>query len=296
MSAGRHPAVTGNLTALVPLLGYAAGMARWDPKDDADYGGTYEALATPVVDCLWDDDLGLGPAPLHLPSPGLDLHLTGYYHSHLYTSGALGYGRILSAELTLQASLDLLTTVTLTRGNGDTAQYRDSGCGCYEPITPGLLNTLRQDVANHHWLEETPDGRVTAYPLDITGAAVSALWVQDAVGNLHSFSYNGDGMLASVTDTVGRQVTFDYNGDGVVARITDWAGREITFTYDGGTLAGRQLLETVTDATGQVTTYGYDSQGRLTSITDPAGDLTEYQYDSEDRAIQRTVTCWDERP
>jgi RHS repeat-associated protein len=58
----------------------------------------------------------------------------------------------------------------------------------------------------------------------------------------------------------------------------------------GGTVSVAGLLLTVANATGQVTTYGYDAKGDQKTVNDPAGLATVNSFDEEGRLIQSVVT------
>src|SRR5579871_1323863 len=146
---------------------------------------------------------------IHLPSPGMDLDVAFFYNAASTQNGPYGYGRTLSTNLTAQAS-GSPTVVTLTRGSGAVVSYLDNGSGTFLSQTPGNLNTLVKDTVDNLWKETTPDGKVTAYPLNTTGMITSITYAQDAVGNTHSFAYSG-GLLQTLQDSVGRFVTFGYN-------------------------------------------------------------------------------------
>lgn len=125
---------------------------------------------------------------IHLPSPGIDVDIAYFYNGVATNSGPFGYARTLSTNLTAQAS-GSPTIVTFTRGTGAIVTYQDAGGSSFTISTPGNLNTLAKDVPNSLWKETTPDGHVTAYPLNTTGQLTSITYREDAVGNRQTFSY-----------------------------------------------------------------------------------------------------------
>src|SRR5262249_7278310 len=151
------------------------------------------------------------------------------------------------------------------------------GGGNFLPKTPGLLNSLVKEVGNSLWKENTPDGKVSAYPLNTTGVVLTVSWVADPVGNTHSYSYSS-GNLSTIQDTVGRYVTLGYSG-GLLQSIQDWAGRRTTLQYDTASASPKNLLTTVTGPTGCQTLYQYltftlaggTSDWLLSGIVDPNG-------------------------
>jgi len=235
---------------------------------------------------------------IHLPSPGMDVDLAYYYNATSTVNGPFGYSRTASPNLTAQAS-GSPTLVTLTRGNGAMVSFLDNGSGTFIAQTPGVLNSLVKDTTHSLWKETTPDGTVTAYPLDTIGQITSIVYAEDAVGNRHTHSYSG-GLLQSIQDAVGRFVTLSYSG-GLLVGIQDWAGRRTTFQYDTTTASPRNLLTTVTGPTGCQTGYQYStftlstfsfgvaSDWLLSGITSPNGYQTGYTYDQQKRVVTRTV-------
>jgi YD repeat-containing protein len=235
---------------------------------------------------------------IHLPSVGMDLDIAYYYNATSAVNGPFGYSRTASPNLTAQAS-GSPALVTLTRGNGSLVSFQDNGSGTFVAQTPGLLNRLTKDVANSLWKETTPDGIVTAYPLNTTGQITSLTFAQDAVGNTQTFAY-ASGLLQTIQDAVGRKVTFGYSGN-LLSSIQDWAGRRTTFQYDTATASPLNLLTTVTGPTGCQTAYQYatftlstlsfgiSSGWLLSGIVDPNGYGTSYTYDRQKRVVTRTV-------
>jgi YD repeat-containing protein len=192
---------------------------------------------------------------IHLPSPGMNVDIAYYYNASNEYNGPYGYGRTISHHQTAQASGSTVR-VTMTRGNSAQVVYQDNGSGTYVPQTPGVFNTLVQDSGNGIWKETTPDGITTAYPLNTTGQICSMTYVEDAVGNRHTMTY-ASGRLQTVQDAVGRLVTFAYDGNNLLQSIEDWAQRRTTFAYDAVTASPKALLTTVTGPTGCQTAYRY---------------------------------------
>ncbi len=132
---------------------------------------------------------------------------------------------------------------------------------------------------------------------------------------LTSFSYNQQGLVASVVDANGTETTYSYNGyEEMIEQVSKDSGTT-TYVYDS---AGRVTQKTLADGGAeQVTTvYSYDSadrlteidygnngaditlsydlddsqhgydKGRLSRISDESG-ITDYKYDALGRVIEK---------
>jgi len=231
-----------------------------------------------------DGNLQVDPE-INLPSIGMDVNIAYYYNSKSSYNGPFGYGRTISANQLVQASGSPVV-VSFSRGNGNVDIYEANTSGTYVAQTTGLLNTLVADTTDNLWKETTPDGITSVYPLNTTGMVTSISYVQDAVGNIHTYSYSS-GRLTNIEDAVGRLVTFAYNSSDLLSNIEDWAGRITTFAYDTTSVAGQPALTTITGPTGCQTLYEYNSSSQLTQITDPNGYSTTYAYDSNNRVTLR---------
>ena len=240
-----------------------------------------------------DGNLQVDPE-IHLPAPGMDVDIAYFYNTTSTQNGPFGYGRTLSPNLTAQAS-GSPAIVTLTRGSGAVVSYQNNGSGTFLNQTPGNLNTLTEDSVDGYWKESTPDGKLTAYPLNTTGMITSIAYAQDAVGNTQTFGYSS-GLLQSIQEPCGRLVSFGYSS-GLLQNIEDWAGRRTTFQYDSASASPKNLLTTVTGPTGCQTQYqhttfplaGGTSDWLLSGIVDPNGYGTSYSFDQQRRTVSRTV-------
>jgi RHS repeat-associated protein len=99
--------------------------------------------------------------------------------------------------------------------------------------------------------------------------------VTDALGHVSTIvSYDADGRPTRLTDANGINIDLRYTPRGWLATRT--VGGAITrFTY---TAYG--AVQTVTDADGIITTYGYDQAHRLNQITDALGNYIKYTLDA----------------
>jgi RHS repeat-associated protein len=114
-----------------------------------------------------------------------------------------------------------------------------------------------------------------------TFGADGNLAVADRNGNTVHY-YGGDAGTTIATDTQGRAITAVRNASSVITKITDPTSRHSDYAY--GT-SGNALnrLATYTDASGNATTYGYDSSGRLNKVTTAGGRITKVTYDTAGR-------------
>jgi YD repeat-containing protein len=94
------------------------------------------------------------------------------------------------------------------------------------------------------------------------------------------------GTTAAVTGVTRDGVTTSYartvSGSTATMTVTDPLSNHSTIVSDLN--IGRPT--TVTDARGKVTTYGYDSYGRLTQVTQPEGNYVQYVLDDRSNATQ----------
>lgn len=100
--------------------------------------------------------------------------------------------------------------------------------------------------------------------------------IVDRNGNTMTFDYDLSGRLVTVHDTLdtaghNRDITITYNGDGLIQSVTDWTGRSVTYDYyedgDAGGSAGD--LKSVTTPLVTGTPNGNDF---------PSGKTTVYTY------------------
>jgi len=104
------------------------------------------------------------------------------------------------------------------------------------------------------------------------------LWkTQDPFSRFTVFGYDDNGNLASRQNRRQKTWTFTYNDDNQPEDTISPLGRTLAKGYDG-----RGLLHTVTEPSGQLTTYTPDALGRVDLISDPIGNI-DFTYDDEGR-------------
>ena len=127
----------------------------------------------------------------------------------------------------------------------------------------------------------------------------------DALGNVTTYKYDGNGNLSSKTDADGhtteytydsldlvrsinyngeKSVLYRYNATGDLIYMKDWLG-ETTFEVD---LMHR--MKKATDHNGNTVSYAYDATGQQTAIVYPDGTTASYEYDlvSNQTAVTET--------
>jgi YD repeat-containing protein len=127
-------------------------------------------------------------------------------------------------------------------GAGDTVSYSYDAAGYVAFFTDEVGNVTTVNAVN---------GR--GQPTDIS----------DANGLVSELTYDARGRLvAKVDDPSGfaAQTQLDYDNAGNVTRLTDPDGAVLVMTYDGS-----NRLATVTNAQGDVASYGYDAMGNRTT-------------------------------
>ncbi len=106
--------------------------------------------------------------------------------------------------------------------------------------------------------------------------------VTDALGGVTTYSYDSQGNELSKTDANGNTVNrvIDLN-TGKVFTETDALNHSTSNAYNtvpGANGPSPNTLKTLTDANGNVTTFGYDPNDNPTSITDANGKVTGMQW------------------
>ncbi|WP_203758016.1 beta-1,3-glucanase family protein [Cellulomonas chitinilytica] len=252
-----------------------------------------------------------------------------------------------------------LTARTDPRGGVTRYTWTDGGHVATATDPLDRTTSYRYDTRGNVVRVESPDGDVTTYAYDRVGRLVGrtdpsgakARWTYDVTGRRTSmtdatgttrytydptgqltsitgpdgdppftFTYDGDGRVATTTYPDGTIVTVGRDPDGNVAAVTDnrgsylaysvdadgrvtregsSAGAVRTFTYLDGLLSryteqlGAQAPTVSTgverDANGRVTglstggavtSFGYDAAGQLTSVDGPGDDDRTYTYDA----------------
>ena len=201
------------------------------------------------------------------------------------------------------------TTYTSTMVGGVWVLLSAQGPGCSTcSVRNNQVNTydsngnlLTRTDANGNTITYTYDSNnnVLSKSAQLNGTAVTTsytynsfgevLTVTDPLGNTTTNTYDAHGNLTSVTSPApngqssGGVTQFAYNGLGELTQITDPLGHSTTFTY-----YSTGLVQTLTDAQNNTTSYTYDSRGNRTSVIDPingSAHPTTFSYDVMNRLL-----------
>jgi len=146
-----------------------------------------------------------------------------------------------------------------------------------DPVSAMVQYTY--DDADRPLITTYPDGTTSSLTYTLLDLATST----DRLGKTTSYTYNADRELTLVTDPANRTVQQSYTPAGLLSTLTDQNGHVTTWTRDDeGRVTTKQyadstsvtysytpaagLLGQVTDALGQVTTYGYNSDATLAAL------------------------------
>ncbi|HEU5002704.1 MAG TPA: hypothetical protein VFW71_07995 [Actinomycetota bacterium] len=201
--------------------------------------------------------------------------------------------------------------VTMTDAAADATAYAYNGFGqVTQAVHAGAGPTLTTTVS-YQQVTPTDSTQVSwlgLIPLSESGFTVSGVseltastsGVGTPAPRRQSFAYNGDATLASATDPTGVTTTFSYATTTVgdpLSSVTDPDHNTTHYAnYDASGQPGM-----ITDATGTVTTLGYDFLGDLTTSTNvPLNLTTRHAYDLRrnqvsvtDPAGDTTLSCYD---
>jgi RHS repeat-associated protein len=133
------------------------------------------------------------------------------------------------------------------------------------------------------------------YLINASGAiGTTVLYSRDAVGRLANqtsprgyvwnYSYDPMDRLTNVTDPYGASTLYSYNARGDRTSGRDPLGHFTNMTFN--ITVGK--IDSVTDARGNVTTYGYDDVGNLVSVMDRSGAQTTSSFDDWNRPTMTT--------
>jgi RHS repeat-associated protein len=164
---------------------------------------------------------------------------------------------------------------TQLRVEADGTLYVGNGWGVAKirPALPGFSPS--------EFLIPDEDGR-TGYVFDTFGRHLRTL---DTVTNvtLFTFTYDGEGRLATIEDTFGNATNLTRDSAGIPTSIV--GPYEEATTLEVGTDG---YLASITNANGEQTSFGYGDGGLLATLTNPRGGVNRFEYDDDGRLIKDT--------
>lgn len=179
--------------------------------------------------------------------------------------------------------------------------------------------------SNLTFVNSSPAGRTVTIGLDtlerLASAQVGGLTATDFSYDSHgrlesevqgsrkaSYSYSGNGFLASVTDPLKLKTSYTYDADGQLQTTMLPDSQTIEYTYDANgnltsvTPPGKSAHGFSYNAVDEVesytpptvagtgaTTYAYNLDRNLTMVTRPDGETIDYAYDTAGRVISVTI-------
>ncbi|WP_143570491.1 LamG-like jellyroll fold domain-containing protein [Streptomyces acidiscabies] len=182
-----------------------------------------------------------------------------------------------------------LTRYTDGRGNPYLTTYNAWGLpeSAIEPSTPShpaladRTFTTVYDAAGRPSEQRSPGGVVVTQEYDAKSRLVKQTGTgAEAATADHTYTYDSDDRVTSVTGTDAGRNTFTYDDRGLLLSASGPSG-DSSFAYDGdGGMTSR------TDASG-TSTYAYDTAGRVKTVGDAAtGSSQSYTYDVNSRVRQ----------
>jgi len=197
----------------------------------------------------------------------------------------LGPGWALSVDIVLLQASPMLQRVVLP-GNAR-SDFAQQGVGSFvnadNPLFAGAVLTADSGNRFHLRFKNGSVWRFIPHPNpQLVGTSLLSEQI-DRNGNVLTIERNNAGSITRLIEPAGRALTFTYSGNRI-SQVTDPIGRTVGFGY----ISGR--LRTVTDPAGGVTTYSYDSAGRILTITDPRNiAYVTNEYNSEGRVVRQTL-------
>lgn len=239
------------------------------------------------------------PADLDLGGP-LSVHFQRYYSTHLFREGdassPLGPGWTHNFRWRLSKGLTEAEVFTdrgkvlafmredeespwvLVRHPEDPYQLIDDAFQTILVAPDGTRFTFNF----FHTLSQINDGRGNLLFITQVGDFLQS--VTDTLGRTLNFSYDGDGLLTSVSDGT-RSVQFGYT-DGVLTGVVDVMGFETHYEYDVSLPAYGALMTAAELPLGnRPYVQSYDAEGRVATQADAYGNTYLFAYGANETTI-----------
>jgi len=143
----------------------------------------------------------------------------------------------------------------------------------------GRTTTYAYNLDNEPVAGTRADGSQGGTVYDATGHVTSQ---SDALGHTTTYSYDAQERLVRVTDPLGRSSSITYDAAGNPTVTTDPMGRTSSFVYDA---ANQVTGVTYSDGKTPNVSFNYDADGRRIRMTDGTG-VSSYAYDTLGRLVQ----------
>ncbi len=210
-------------------------------------------------------NLLLSESDVSVSGNGPDLGIERTYNSISPIVGLFGKGWHSNAEMTIVPKGQ---DAKFTDEDGTIHLFKKQSDGTYKAPT-GVYLELKEET-DHYELKEKDQ---SIYYFSKNSGKLDK--IVDGYKKETKYSFNADNIV--ITDVNGRKITLLLNPEGRVETIIDPLQRTITFKYN------QDLLEKVTDSSGQVTQYVYDTNKDLEKIIEPTHTetkpvITQYEY------------------
>jgi RHS repeat-associated protein len=147
-------------------------------------------------------------------------------------------------------------------------------------VMSGVLESIKKPLESRVWFQY-PNQADTAYSHTVTlrkpTRAVRLL--DDGTYQVYEYDYNSKGNLTKTVDPLGRKFEYTYAANGIdltSVKQTKTSPTQLLLTL--GNYTSTHLPQTITDASGRVTSIGYNSKGQPTYITNPLNQTTTFLY------------------
>jgi len=179
-------------------------------------------------------------------------------------------------------------------------------------LPAGFESTLTLNTNRRRWTLTHYSGLEAQFYQGTTGSPGYPVAVTEPNGNTTTLSYDGSGLLQSITTDLGQTETLAYTMNGLLASLTDHLGRTWTFSHDSANRltqittpaieyaaipAGAEVIDTtlagVLVTRGRTTTIGFANlqyPTHITSITDDRGAVPRaWVYDAQGRVATNFI-------